>query len=77
MDNLPKVHFTKSEAAQYLCLSTQEIDNLCFRGELQRAKLGDARQSRVIFRRCDLDDFVERHLQVRNETEENAEAAVS
>ena len=53
---------TRKEAASYLRLSTRKLDQLAARGQIRRSKLGDGRRARVLFRRKDLDAFVEAHL---------------
>jgi len=58
-DGRVQEYFTREEAAEYLRMSVAKLDQLAARGEVRRAKLGDARKSSVLFRRGDLDTFVE------------------
>ena len=53
---------TRAEAARYLRLSLRKLDSLAARGEIRRIKLGDGRRARVLFRRNDLDAFLNEHL---------------
>jgi len=57
---------TRKEAARYLRLSVRKLDLLAAKGEIRRVKLGDGKRARVLFRRRDLDAFVEANLSVDN-----------
>lgn len=50
-------YFTKIEAAEYLRFSPRVIENLLARGDLKAYRPG----RRLLFRREDLDAFVERY----------------
>ena len=56
-------YFTRKEAAKYLRVGLRKIDELTASGKLSRAKLGDKEGSCVIFRKIDLDEYVERQLE--------------
>ena len=56
-------YYTPGEAAVYLRMSRAQIDRLVLSGELRRAKLGEGKKASVLFRKCDLDEFVERRLE--------------
>ncbi len=45
---------TRSEAADYLSISTRTLDSLVKTSEISRAKIG----RRVVFRQSDLDDYL-------------------
>lgn len=55
-------HMTRKEAAEYLRVSMRKLDYLAEQGLLRRCKLGDGKRARVLYRRKDLDDFVESQL---------------
>lgn len=57
-------YFTREEAADYLRMSPRMLDNLSEAGDLRRAKLGEERKSKVLFRRVDLDAYVEGQLEM-------------
>lgn len=57
-------YFTREEAAEYLRMSPRMLDSLSEAGEIRRAKLGEDRKSKVLFRRVDLDSYVEQKLQM-------------
>ncbi len=54
---------SKREAAEYLSLSARSIDNLLAKGELPafRPPIGTEHGRKLLFRRCDLDAWVERY----------------
>lgn len=52
-----QIYFTKQEAAEYLRFSPRAIDSLLARGELKAFRPG----RKLLFRREDLDAFVQRH----------------
>ena len=56
-------YFTREEAARYLRMSVRKIDSLAAAGEVRRAKLGEGDRSGVLFRRRELDEFVESCLE--------------
>ena len=62
---------TRAEAANYLRLSIRKLDYLAESGELEFVKLGKSRAkgARVLYRRGDLDRYVEENL-FRNPSEE-------
>jgi excisionase family DNA binding protein len=59
----PKQYFTREEAAEYLRMSVARLDKLAARGDIRRARLGDGVKPSVLFRKRDLDAFVESHLE--------------
>lgn len=59
-----KAYFTREEAAEYLRMSTRNLDELSRMGDIRRAKLGTGKSGGVRFRRIDLDAFVERQLEM-------------
>lgn len=56
-------YFNRAEAAAYIRHSVPQLDNLARRGEVKRVKIGEGPRSRVLYRRQDLDDFMERHIE--------------
>jgi len=60
----PQEYFTRPEAAQYLRISLRTLDTLAATGGIQRAKLADGPRAGVLFRRRDLDDFVESRIEM-------------
>jgi len=60
-------YFTRDEAAEYLRMSPRMLDNLTDVGEIRRAKLGQEKKSKVLFRRVDLDAYVESQLELDRE----------
>jgi len=54
-----KAHLTRVEAAEYLRLSVPQLDVLARQGRISRAKMGPDQGSRVLYRRKDLDKYVE------------------
>ena len=56
---VPKVLYSREEAAQYLGISVPQLDIIVGRGEVARIKMGDSGRARVLFRRMDLDAYVE------------------
>ncbi len=55
-------YFTRDEAADYLRISLRQLDSLSYEGKIKRAKFGDAGRSSVVFRKRDLDEYVESRL---------------
>jgi len=53
---------SRAEAAEYLRISIRKLDYLAESGELKLIKLGEGKRSRVLYRRKDIDDFVESNL---------------
>ena len=56
-------YFTRAEAAEYLRISHASLDRLAATGEIRRAKLGVGAKTTVLYRKCDLDIFVESRLE--------------
>ena len=63
-DGAPQAYFTRVEAAEYLRMSLTKLDDLTRRGEIRRAKIGDGEKAQVLYRRIDLDSFVEDSLEM-------------
>jgi len=57
---------TRKEAARYLRLSVRKLDLLSAEGKIRRVKLGEGKRARVLFRREDLEAFIEANLSVDN-----------
>jgi len=57
---------TRKEAARYLRLSVRKLDLLSAKGKIRRVKLGEGKRARVLFRREDLEAFIEANLSVDN-----------
>jgi len=53
---------TRQEAATYLRLSLRKLDALSTNGELRRVKLGEGQRARVLFRKEDLEAFIQANL---------------
>lgn len=64
-------HFTRDEAAEYLRISARKLDAETTAGNIRRAKLGDGRQGAVVFRRRDLDAYIESRLELDAATAES------
>ena len=60
-DIAPQI-MTRAEAARYLRLSVRKLDYLAESGELRYVKLGKGKRARVLYRRKDLDEFIEANL---------------
>ncbi len=60
-------YFTREEAAEYLRMSPRMLDSLSESGQIRRAKLGEERKSKVLFRRVDLDGYVEGQLDLNRQ----------
>ena len=59
MSNLPtRGAFDKVEAAHYLSITTRFLDNLVSLGKIRKVKA----QSKTLFRKIDLDLYLEDHL---------------
>jgi len=65
---------TRKEAATYLRLSLRKLDALSASGNLRRVKFGEGQRARVLFRKKDLDTFIEVHTS-RNQDELQREVA--
>ena len=57
-------YYTRAEAAEYLRISPSKLDRLTAEGRLRRAKLGDSTGSAVLYRKVDLDAYVESQLEL-------------
>ena len=64
VDGVPKVVYSREEAAQYLGISVPQVGVLAARGELARVKMGEGGRSRVVYRRADLDAFINARVQM-------------
>lgn len=64
VDGVPKVVYSREEAAQYLGISVPQIGLLAARGEIARVKMGEGGRSRVVYRRADLDAYINARVQV-------------
>ena len=64
---------SRAEAAEYLRISIRKLDYLAEAGELKLIKLGEGKRSRVLYRRKDIDEFVESNIVC--DREEAAKAA--
>lgn len=53
---------SRREAAEYLRISVRKLDYLAESGELKFVKLGKGKRARVLYRRKDLDEFIELNL---------------
>lgn len=62
-DGRVQEYFTREEATEYLRMSVAKLDQLAARRDVQRAKLGAGQRSSVLFRKRDLDDYVQSHLE--------------
>ena len=60
----PQQYFTRPEAAHYIRVSLRSLDSFTATGEIRRAKLGDGQKSAVLYRRRDLDGFIESRLEI-------------
>ena len=67
-----QVYFTKDEAAQYLRMSTRNLDLLTVAGDIRRANVGTGgKKASVLYRRVDLDAFVDARMELdRHEVEQ-------
>ena len=63
----PQQYFTKREAAEYLRVSKATVDRLRGAGKLQASRISDGPKPMLIFRRCDLDGYVEHQLELDND----------
>lgn len=54
-------YMTRKEAADYLRLSVSKLDQLAAHGKIVRCKIGGGSSASVLFRRRELDKFVEAH----------------
>ena len=57
-------YYSREEAAEYLRMGTTKLDALTVKGHLRRAKLGDGPRVQVLYRRIDLDSFVQSSLEI-------------
>ena len=55
-------NMTRKEAADYLRISVRKLDYMAEQGIIRRCKLGDGKRARVLYRKKDLDKFVESQL---------------
>jgi excisionase family DNA binding protein len=55
--------FTREEAAEFLRLSVPQLDNLAREHKITRIKIGEGPPSRVLYRKRDLDAFVEANIE--------------
>lgn len=53
---------SRAEAADYLRISIRKLDYLAESGEIKLIKLGEGKRSRVLYRRKDLNEFLESNL---------------
>ena len=63
-DGPPREYFNRREAAAYLRIGTTKLDELTKAREIGRAKMGDGPKATVLYRRKDLDAFVESRLEL-------------
>ncbi len=56
---------TRQEAADFLRLSVSQLDTLARRGEIRRVKFGEGPRARVLYRREDLETYVDAHIQCK------------
>jgi len=57
-------HLSRKQAAAYLNVSLKTLDTWAEDGQIRRAKFGSGQRARVLYRRVDLDGFVEAHLEL-------------
>jgi excisionase family DNA binding protein len=57
-------YYTRAEAAEYLRISPSKLDRLTAEGLIRRAKLGEGTGCAVLYRKVDLDAFVESQLEL-------------
>ncbi len=57
-------YFSREEAAEYLRMGTTKLDAHTKTGEIRRAKLGHGPKATVLYRKQDLDAFVESCLEM-------------
>ena len=57
-------NFTRLEAAEYLRINIRTFDELVKKGQIRRAKLGEGEKGKPIFRKIDLDRYVESQLEM-------------
>ena len=55
-------NMTRKEAADYLRISVRKLDYMAEQGIIRRCKLGNGKRARVLYRKKDLDKFVESQL---------------
>lgn len=55
-------NMTRKEAAAYLRISVRKLDYMAEQGMIRRCKLGDGKRARVLYRKMDLDDFIESQM---------------
>lgn len=68
---------SRAEAAEYLRISIRKLDYLAEAGELKFIKLGEGKRSRVLYRRKDINEFIESNLVCdREEAAKTARKAV-
>jgi hypothetical protein len=63
-DGARQEYFNRVEAAEYLRMGLSKLDDLTRRGLIRRAKIGDGEKAQVLYRRIDLDSFVEDSLEM-------------
>ena len=63
-DRTPRTHYTRSEAAEYLRLGLTKLDGFTKAGDIRAARMGDGPKAVLLYRRKDLDAFVESRLQL-------------
>ena len=52
----------RKEAATYLRISLRKLDYMAEQGMIRRCKLGDGKRACVLYRKKDLDEFIESQL---------------
>lgn len=57
-------YFSREEAAEYLRMGTTKLDAHTKAWDIRRAKLGDGPKATVLYRKKDLDAFVESRLEM-------------
>jgi len=60
----PQQNFTREEAAAYLRMGLRTLDRYAAKGLLRRVKIGEGPKATVLFRRVDLDAFLEDHTEL-------------
>jgi excisionase family DNA binding protein len=59
--------FSRKEAAEFLRISLRKLDALAAEGKLRYSKIGPGKRARVLYRQEDLDNFINRHLSMKEE----------
>lgn len=57
-----KRYLNRKEAAEYVCVRVAKLDKLATKGVIRKAKFGCGKSATVVYRREDLDEFVEIHV---------------